>query len=100
MTDAPGSDAARRVDIRSQGESGLRSLLALVGLAISFALPTFGQQQKSLKELIVGTWLLVSVYDQTQDGVNDSIGTIGGLIFLSRIPMALEVNDMIGGHDV
>jgi hypothetical protein len=47
----------------------IRSLLALVGLAISFALPTFAQRQKSLKELIVGTWLLESVYDQTQDGV-------------------------------
>ena len=46
----------------------IRSLLALVGLAISFAFPTFAQQQKSLKELIVGTWLLDSVYDQTQDG--------------------------------
>jgi hypothetical protein len=46
-----------------------RSLLALVGLAISFAVPSFAQQQKSLKELIVGTWLLESVYDQTQDGV-------------------------------
>jgi len=38
-------------------------------LAISFAVPSFAQQQKSLKELIVGTWLLESVYDQTQDGV-------------------------------
>src|ERR1700737_5340653 len=47
----------------------IRSVLALVGLAISFALPTFAQQQKSLKELIIGTWLLESVYDQTQDGV-------------------------------
>jgi hypothetical protein len=46
-----------------------RSILALVGLAISFTLPTFGQQQKSLKELIVGTWILESVYDQTADGV-------------------------------
>jgi Lipocalin-like domain len=46
-----------------------RSTLALVGLAISFALPTFAQQQKSLKELIVGTWLLESVYDQTEDGI-------------------------------
>jgi len=25
-------------------------------------------QQKTLKELIVGTWLLDSVYDQVQDG--------------------------------
>jgi hypothetical protein len=45
-----------------------RLVVALVGLAISFAFPTFAQQQKSLKELIVGTWLLESVYDQTQDG--------------------------------
>jgi hypothetical protein len=42
--------------------------LILAGLAISLALPTFAQQQKSLKDLIVGTWLLESVYDQTQDG--------------------------------
>jgi hypothetical protein len=47
----------------------IRSVLALVGLAISFAFPTFAQQQKSLKELIVGTWILESVYDQTADGV-------------------------------
>jgi hypothetical protein len=26
-------------------------------------------QQKTLKELIVGTWKLKSVYDQTEDGV-------------------------------
>jgi hypothetical protein len=32
-----------------------RSLLALVGLAISFAFPAFAQQQKLLKELIVDT---------------------------------------------
>ena len=47
----------------------IRLVVTLVGLAISLALPTFAQQQKSLKELIVGTWLLESVYDQTQDGV-------------------------------
>src|ERR1700750_577269 len=47
----------------------IRSVLALVGLAISFAFPTFAQQQKPLKELIVGTWILESVYDQTADGV-------------------------------
>jgi hypothetical protein len=46
----------------------IRLLLALVGLALSFAFPIFAQQQKSLKALIVGTWLLESVYDQTQDG--------------------------------
>jgi hypothetical protein len=36
----------------------IRLMVALVGLAISFGLPSFAQQQKSLKELIVGTWLL------------------------------------------
>jgi Lipocalin-like domain len=46
----------------------IRLVVTLVGLAISVAFPTFAQQQKSLKELIVGTWLLESVYDQTQDG--------------------------------
>jgi hypothetical protein len=45
----------------------IRLLGPLVGLAISFALPAFSQQ-KTPKELIVGTWLLDSVYDQTQDG--------------------------------
>ena len=39
----------------------IRLLFALVGLAISFTVPIFAQQQKSLKELIVGTWLLESV---------------------------------------
>jgi hypothetical protein len=33
----------------------IRLLLALAGLAIYFTWPTFAQQQKSLKELIVGT---------------------------------------------
>ena len=46
----------------------MRLVVPLVGMAISLASPTFAQQQKSLKELIVGTWLLDSVYDQTQDG--------------------------------
>jgi hypothetical protein len=46
----------------------IRLLLALIGLAIGFTGPTFAQQQKALKELIVGTWVLDSVYDQTQDG--------------------------------
>jgi hypothetical protein len=34
----------------------IRSVAALFGLAINFALPTFSQQ-KTPKELIVGTWL-------------------------------------------
>jgi Lipocalin-like domain len=45
----------------------IRLVVALVVLAISFAVPAFSQQ-KTPKELIVGAWLLDSVYDQTQDG--------------------------------
>ena len=43
---------------------------ALAFLCLGIALPPSDAlgQQKSLKELIVGTWLLDSVYDQTQDG--------------------------------
>ena len=44
--------------------------IALAFLCLGIALPPSEAlgQQKSLKELIVGTWLLDSVYDQTQDG--------------------------------
>ena len=46
------------------------TLTALAFLCLGIALPPSDAlgQQKSLKELIVGTWLLNSVYDQTQDG--------------------------------
>jgi hypothetical protein len=46
------------------------TLTALAFLCLGIALPPSDAlgQQKSLKELIVGTWLLDSVYDQTQDG--------------------------------
>ena len=46
------------------------TLTALAFLCLGIALPFSDAlgQQKSLKELIVGTWLLDSVYDQTQDG--------------------------------
>ena len=33
-------------------------------------------QQKTLKELIVGTWILESVYDQTEDGINPNRGVL------------------------
>ena len=46
----------------------MRSVVPLVGLALSFVVPAFGQQN-TLKELIVGTWILDSVYDQTEDGI-------------------------------
>ena len=43
------------------------SMKLIIALLIGLAGPVFAQQ-KTLKELIVGTWLLDSVYDQTQDG--------------------------------
>ena len=46
------------------------TLTALAFLCLGIALlpsDALGQQ-KTLKELIVGTWILDSVYDQTQDG--------------------------------
>jgi hypothetical protein len=46
------------------------TLTALAFLCLGIALPpsdAFGQQ-KTLKERIVGTWILDSVYDQTEDG--------------------------------
>jgi hypothetical protein len=47
------------------------TLTALAFLCLGIALPPSNAlgQQKSLKELIVGTWILESVYDQTADGV-------------------------------
>jgi hypothetical protein len=42
--------------------------LAFLWLGITLSPSDALGQQKSLKELIVGTWLLDSVYDQTQDG--------------------------------
>jgi hypothetical protein len=45
-----------------------RNTLAFVCLGILLAASNTVGQQKTLKELIVGTWLLDSVYDQYQDG--------------------------------
>jgi len=46
------------------------TMTTLAFLCLGIALPPSDAlgQQKTLKELIVGTWLLESVYDQTQDG--------------------------------
>jgi hypothetical protein len=46
------------------------TLTTLAFLCLGIALPASDAvgQQKTLKELIVGTWLLDSVYDQAQDG--------------------------------
>jgi len=49
--------------------------MAFLCLGIAFPPSNALGQQKTLKELIVGTWVLDSVYDQTQDGKkNDTWG--------------------------
>lgn len=46
------------------------TITTLAFLCLGIGLPASDAvgQQKTLKELIVGTWLLDSVYDQAQDG--------------------------------
>ena len=43
--------------------------MAFIWLGIALRPSDAFGQQKTLKELIVGTWILESVYDQTADGV-------------------------------
>jgi Lipocalin-like domain len=43
--------------------------IAVLCLAIALRPSDALGQQKTLKELTVGTWILESVYDQTEDGV-------------------------------
>jgi hypothetical protein len=45
------------------------TIMAFIWLGIAFRPSDALGQQKALKELIVGTWILESVYDQTEDGV-------------------------------
>jgi|SRR5271157_3239849 len=47
----------------------IRNTLAFLCLGIALPASNAVAQQKTLKELLVGTWLLDSVYDQTQDGI-------------------------------
>ena len=69
------------------------SVVALLGLTSSFALPAFSQQ-KTPKELIVGTWLLDSGDDQTQDGETDltantdtqNIGSLNLALVTTQVP--------------
>jgi hypothetical protein len=64
----------RNIDHKEMNTMNRRTMLTLTALAflcLGIALPpsdAFGQQ-KTLKELIVGTWILESVYDQTEDGI-------------------------------
>ena len=46
------------------------SMITLAFLCLGIVLPASNaiSQQKTIKELLVGTWTLDSVYDQTQDG--------------------------------
>jgi hypothetical protein len=44
----------------------IRNTLAFLCLEIALLASNAVAQQKTLKELIAGTWLLDSVYDQTQ----------------------------------
>jgi hypothetical protein len=62
-----------RMDQKTMNTKNPRTTLTLTALAflcLGIALPTSNAvgQQKTLKELIVGSWLLDSVYDQTEDG--------------------------------
>ena len=45
------------------------TIMAFIWLGIALRPSDAFGQQKTLKELIVGTWILESVYDQTADGV-------------------------------
>jgi Lipocalin-like domain len=57
--------------MKSMNRRTTLTLTALAFLCLGIALPPSDAlgQQKTLKELIVGTWILESVYDQTEDGI-------------------------------
>jgi hypothetical protein len=58
-------------EMKSMNRRTSLTLTALTFLWLGIALPPSDAlgQQKTLKELIVGTWILQSVYDQTEDGI-------------------------------
>jgi hypothetical protein len=64
----------RKIDhkeINTMNRRNTLTVIALAFLCLGITLPAsdaFGQQ-KTLKQLIVGTWILESVYDQTEDGI-------------------------------
>ena len=57
--------------MKTKNQRATLTVTALAFLCLGVALPASNAvgQQKTLKELIVGTWILESVYDQTEDGV-------------------------------
>jgi hypothetical protein len=67
--------------------------LALLCLGIALPASDAVGQQKTLKELIVGTWILDSVYDQTQDGKkNDTWGPgVKGILTYGNGRMSLQI---------
>ena len=64
----------------------IRNTLAFLCLGILLAASNTVGQQKTLKELIVGTWLLDSVYDQYQDDKNGRHVGRRALQSISRAP--------------
>jgi Lipocalin-like domain len=72
------------------------TMTALAFLCLGIALPASNAvgQQKTLKEQIVGTWLLNSVYDQTQDGEKHNPwgdGVKGQAIFTSDGNLSFQI---------
>jgi hypothetical protein len=57
--------------MKTKNQRTTLTMTALAFLCLGIALPASNAvgQQKTLKELIVGTWILESVYDQTEDGI-------------------------------
>ena len=65
--------------------------MAFLCLGIAFFPGNALGQQKTLKELIVGAWILDSVYDQTEDGVKHEpcVSVSKGSLCLMRIATIL-----------
>src|ERR1700722_10209665 len=58
-------------EMNAMNRRTMLAVTALTFLCFGIALPPSNAlgQQKTLKELIVGTWILDSVYDQTEDAI-------------------------------
>jgi hypothetical protein len=72
------------------------TMTALAFLYLGIALPASNAvgQKKTLKELIVGTWTLDSVYDQTQDGKKLNLWGYGvkGQVILPTVSSPQSLN--------
>jgi len=68
--------------------------MAFLCLGIAFPASNALGQEKTLKELIVGTWLLDSIYDQTEDGIKHDTwgpGVKGIAIFDGTDHMSIQI---------